>query len=271
MEASSAAPPGRRPAAGPGGWETLLRDGSSEAALLRSASHRLFSADELAGWWDDLHPQRFDGRPGAWEAGHHQGVELLRRTAWWVAPPCTCEYVYEDTRAPTVHDAALADVVAAVTARVAAACGVEANPPNSCNLNYYPPGGGVGFHADDEPIFGGATDEKLIISLSLASAADAAIGDGTRRFELRKSGGAPDATALHSIELAHGDLVTMEGLFQTAWEHSVWPGDRMDIITEKDGGGGDKHARGGRINLTWRWIRHHLAGCPCCTTPPPRL
>jgi alkylated DNA repair dioxygenase AlkB len=39
--------------------------------------------------------------------------------------------------------------------QVTAACGVEVSPPNSCNLNYYPPGGGVGFHADDEPLFGG--------------------------------------------------------------------------------------------------------------------
>jgi hypothetical protein len=65
------------------------------------------------------------------------------------------------------------------------------------------------------------------------------------------------------VELAHGDLVAMEGLFQTEWEHSVWPGDRMDILED-----GEKHARGGRINLTWRWLRHHLPGCPCSAEQP---
>ena len=183
---SQPAAPGRRPAGGPAGWEPLVRDGSSEASLLRAADGP-FQAAELAGFWDALHPERFPST-GAWEAGHHQGVELLRRTAWWVAGPCICEYVYEDTRAPTVQDPAMASVIVRITARVTEACGVEANPPNSCNLNFYPPGGGVGYHADDEPIFGGPADEKLIISLSLVAAGDAAVGDGTRRFELRKSG-----------------------------------------------------------------------------------
>ena len=251
-------PPGRLPHRD--GWEAVVQDGSSVCNVRRAAAGALTSA-ELSSWWAALHPLRFLGREGGWDQGHHNGVELLRSTAWWVAQPCTCEYVYVDTRQPPVQDPELSAVISAISRRVAVACGVEASPPNSCNLNYYPPGGGVGWHADDEPIFGSSEDEKLIISLSLAAPADgrASEADGQRSFELRRAKGEADQTspAEHTVQLSHGDLVTMEGLFQSEYEHSVWPGDDMTKVEE-----GGKSAVGERINLTWRWVRHHLPGCP---------
>jgi alkylated DNA repair dioxygenase AlkB len=250
--------PGRLPR--PDGWEAVVQDERSVCNVRRGEASALTN-EELSSWWDALHPRQFLTREGAWDRGHHNGVELLRSTAWWVAQPCTCEYVYVDTHQPPVRDPKLSAAVNEITQRVAAVCGVEASPPNSCNLNYYPPGGGVGWHADDEPIFGTPEDEKLIISLSLAAPADdrTSDADGRRSFELRRSKGEDDQTspAEYTVQLNHGDLVTMEGLFQTEYEHSVWPGDDMTKVQE-----GHKSAVGARINMTWRWVRHHLPACP---------
>jgi hypothetical protein len=152
-------------------WGTIFDAGRSSASLLRRGDSPLTGA-ELARWWCELRtslsvdPDPSNGG-GGWERGHHDGRELLRRTAWWVAAPCTCVYEYVDTRqAPLDATSALASTISAITSRVAGACGLTSTPPNSCNLNYYPPGGGVGWHADDEMLFGGHGEPKLIVRSS---------------------------------------------------------------------------------------------------------
>eukprot|EP01047_Picozoa_sp_COSAG01_P035590 COSAG01_NODE_2741_length_7157_cov_10.590677_8_plen_135_part_00 len=89
------------------------------------------------------------------------------------------------------------------------------------------------------------------ISLSLAPEGGRG-GAGQRLFLMRRNG---IEEAEHGITLGHGDMVTMEGLFQSEWQHSVWPGDDTDKAASEQ-------APGERMNLTWRWLRQHLPGCP---------
>merc|ERR1719353_2550388 len=61
--------------------------------------------------------------------------------------------------------------------------------------------------------------------------------------------------------------MTMEGLFQLFYLHSVWPGDRDDVEVEPHPP--HRKAIGERINITWRWIKQHTAACPCEPKIPP--
>lgn len=134
---------------------------------------------------------------------------------------------------------------------------------NSCNLNYYPTGGGVGFHADDEFLFDGLEQPVRIVSLSLTSRG--ANKEGARKFQVRKKQAGEDGNTsnpayndhVQEIVLGHGDLVTMEGYFQKHYLHSVWPGDSKDYSDHPD-------TQGERINLTWRTIVKHLDGSDEC-------
>ena len=52
----------------------------------------------------------------------------------------------------------------------------------------------------------------------------------------------------HKVELAHGDLCTMEGLFQKHYQHAV----EQEYDKQEP-----------RINLTWRWVVAHETQCRC--------
>ena len=136
------------------------------------------------------------------------------------------------------------------------------NELNCVNLNYYPEGGGVGFHADDEFLFDGLNRETRIISLSLCSPPNAsdnatdgnnANNDwGARKFQVKRKG-KKYASDIKEIVLRHGDLMSMEGMFQKHYLHSVWPGDSKGHLDHE-------LCQGERINLTWRTLVCHLDG-----------
>lgn len=111
----------------------------------------------------------------------------------------------------------------------------EVEWPNSCNANWYGSGTeSVDWHADDETMFQSTHQATRIISLSL--------GTG-RAFQVRQWwSGAP----VTSQVLMDGDLCLMDGYFQRYYKHRV---DKQ------------RDVEGGRINLTWRWVRQHQAGC----------
>jgi len=215
-----------------------------------------FSDGELSDWFAALHPGAVGVGNGAWTAATFQGQELLRKTAWYVWPPCQCAYDYADTHQEIISDPSMCAAIEKVTARVVEVCGVQRHPPNSVNMNFYPPGGGVGFHSDDEPLFDGLARETTIISLSLAAGGEGCAG--SRWFEVRLK--KPSKSEVRAMELQHGDLITMEGFFQRHYLHSAWPGDRLDLL-EAPG----RSAFGERINLTWRWIVQHGRDCPAAT------
>eukprot|EP00931_Biecheleriopsis_adriatica_P075204 TRINITY_DN49127_c0_g1_i1.p1 TRINITY_DN49127_c0_g1~~TRINITY_DN49127_c0_g1_i1.p1 ORF type:complete len:248 (+),score=52.10 TRINITY_DN49127_c0_g1_i1:54-797(+) len=211
----------------------------------------------------------------SWTDAQYDGKVLLRKTAWCtLGKDCTCNYEYSDTNQGRVTDEKMLAAVRGITAAVAAVTGLG-SLLNSVNLNYYPTGGGVGFHADDEELFDGLARDTAIVSLSLCEE-NGRSKLGARRFEVRlkrafvegsAAGQEPKREEIVAVELQHGDIMTMEGLHQLFYLHSVWPGDadgqefqgRENLADDGVG----YNVTGARINLTWRNIVAHQESCPC--------
>ena len=93
------------------------------------------------------------------------------RTAWAVTPRCRCPYTYGRTVAvgPQTGECSwelLHDLWKAIAPLMAPWC-VEGEVPTCANLNYYGGSGScVRWHRDDEGVFGGAGESKLIVSVS---------------------------------------------------------------------------------------------------------
>lgn len=142
---------------------------------------------------------------------------LPRLTAWYGDPGA--RYVYSGiVNEPLPWTAALAEVKDAVEA----AAGV---PFNGVLLNRYRTGrDSMGWHADDEPEFGG---NPVIASVSFGGARNFQLKH-KRRNELKAS-----------VELTHGSLLIMRGGTQANWLHQV-PKTSKPV--------------GERLNLTFRRI-----------------
>ena len=242
---------------------------------------------QLDQWFDALHPSRYtpvatddsnsnsninSNRNTAWTKASYKGEELLRQTAWVTLDEhCHCEYGYSDTWQHQATDPKFCAVVDEITRTIQQLTGCTSL--NACNLNYYPHGGGVGFHADDEFLFDGLRRPTCIISLSLCRGGHHDGGDGARKFIIKPSNGNSEEQVQNqyndkdkdkdnnqrSIVLAHGDLMTMEGMFQKHYFHSIWPGDSKEYMDSND-----PYIQGERINLTFRTIVQHLDGSDEC-------
>uniref|UniRef100_A0A7S2IFB1 Fe2OG dioxygenase domain-containing protein n=1 Tax=Helicotheca tamesis TaxID=374047 RepID=A0A7S2IFB1_9STRA len=269
-------------------WETFVNDPKhqSYSYLLRhddDGENAMMPKNQLDAWFQQLHPSSYtnnnndDNNNGAWTPASYQNQKLLRQTAWYTLPnQCTCEYGYSDTWQPQITHPKMKSLLVDITAHITRLCGLKDGELNCVNLNYYPRGGGVGYHADDEFLFDGLRREVRIVSLSLCSGGDGdgEAGDvdpmqqqndngtsqerndwGKRKFQIKpKSKETTDKN--HSVQevlLGHGDIMTMEGMFQKYYLHSVWPGDSKEFINQP-------LCRGERINLTWRTIVRHLDG-----------
>jgi len=213
------------------------------------ADDNIFTSEQLDDWFQALHPSQYadETKGHAWTGASYKGTTLLRQTAWFTLDSaCTCEYGYSDTWQPQIKSEKMSQVLRDITASVVEVVGGNFN---SVNLNYYPRGGGVGAHADDEFLFDGLNRETRIVSLSLCGGKS---GEGTRKFEVKRKG-KKHSNEKKEILLKHGDLMTMEGLFQKYYLHSVWPGDSKSQLEHP-------LCQGERINLTWRTIVRHLDG-----------
>ena len=112
--------------------------------------------------------------------------------------------------------------------------------PNSCNLNRYDDeNDSVGWHSDNEDLFQGTKECIRIISLSLGA---------PRTFAVKGNRNYRGPVSEVQLTLFHGDLLTMDGMMQKHFLHTV---PREDAWTWPH------TAQGPRINLTWRWIRKH--------------
>merc|ERR1712061_45257 len=115
--------------------------------------------------------------------------------------------------------------------------------PNCVNLNLYEHGGhSVGWHADDEDLFGGKTHDTRIISVSLGA---------PRQFCVAPRGTQQQNTqtcSVSDVKLCHGDLCTMEGLFQKHFLHQ--------LVRNRS------RVHAPRVNATFRWIVKHSNPCP---------
>ena len=106
--------------------------------------------------------------------------------------------------------------------------------PTGVNLNQYAgPGSFIRWHSDNEPLFGSKNLPKLIVSMSLGNSVEFMV----RR---RASGNFPS-----SIRLDHGDVLVMDGLAQSEYEHCT-----------------ASELQGPRVNLTFRMVTQHIASCP---------
>ena len=77
--------------------------------------------------------------------------------------------------------------------------------PTGVNLNQYAgPGSFIRWLGDNEPLFGPQNSPKLIVSLSLGNSVE----------RCRAPGKVPS-----SIRLDHGDVLVMDGLAQSEYEH----------------------------------------------------
>ena len=163
-------------------------------------------------------------------------AKKLHARSWLTSLPCSCMYSYG--QGP--HRTGSIDVISGLTNLVCSYLGLLESP-DACNVNwYYMQQQGITYHADDEKLFGSASGDALIVSLSIGATMDF-------RVRLADNGSA----APKPLSLMHGDLVTMEGRMQSHYVHAVGPGFRKC----KDGDD--------RLNLTWRWIKFHSSLCPC--------
>ena len=111
----------------------------------------------------------------------------------------------------------------------------EGGVPTAANLNLYRGWKScVGWHCDDEPLFGKCGDAKLIVSVSLGTFAV---------FRWRRQS-YPDDDG-HLCWLGHGDTLVMDGQCQDGFLH------RTDSGREQE-----------RINVTFHWIKQHAVPCP---------
>lgn len=207
-------------------WSNVLDDPESGAFV----RHRqgAFSSEKVAEW------ARLCQRRLKWSRPCIGSAPLPREAGWLVSDGCTCKYGYATLSFPPN---VMEDWFQQLTRDVCEACGIS-ELPNSCNINRYNSGSeSVGWHADDEELFGASSHQALIISLSLGT---------PRRFELRPWQEGPGGATAHVI-LSDGDLCAMGGFCQRYYQHCVPK---------------QPEVQGRRINLTWRWIVNHQKECP---------
>ena len=173
----------------------------------------------------------------------HLRVERMKRGAYktaWVTPgrDCLCSYKYGHGAAvrPQTNNA-IWDGVIGLWGRVAPFlspwCG-QKDVPTGVNLNQYAGSGSfIRWHSDNEPLFGPQNSPKLVVCLSLGNSVE---------FMVRRR--AP-SNIPSSIRLDHGDVLVMDGLAQSEYEHCT--------ATE---------LQGPRVNLTYRCVAQHTASCP---------
>ena len=114
----------------------------------------------------------------------------------------------------------------------------EEEVPTAANVNLYRGWKScVGWHCDDEPLFGVCGEAKLIVLVSL---------DSSAVFRWRRQS-CPDDEG-HLCCLGHGDVLVMDGQCQDEFLHRTDPGLEQEPI-----------------NVAFRWIRQHTASCPLRT------
>ena len=204
------------------GWKLLLHTPSSGVWVLPGALQSLGFLDLL-------------GAGASWVS------RSTNRTAWAVCPwsCCQCSYSYGHGPAIGPHTGRgcfryLVSVWRAIAHLLSPWC-ADGDVPSAANLNFYEGSRShVSWHCDDEPLFGGIGDSKLIVSLSLVSSV-------TFKWKAKSC---LDSEG-NSCRLHHGDLLVMDGRCQDEYLHCTGPG-----LADK------------RMNITYRWIRHHTFGCP---------
>ena len=161
-------------------------------------------------------------------------------TAWAVTPlsSCSCSYLYGRGTAvrpqPGERCWPLLDGLWRAIAPLMNPWCAEGDVPTAANLNLYRGRSSyVGWHSDDEPLFGERGKAKLIVSVSF----------GTQALFKWKGKSCPNNDG-HSCWLGHGDILVMDGQCQGEFRHCTDPGSDQE-----------------RINITFRWVKQYVASC----------
>ena len=144
----------------------------------------------------------------------------------WVTPGHDCLCSFKNGRGAAVKP----QINNVIWGGVIGLWGRQKNVPTGVNLNEYADSGSfIRWHSDNEPSFGPQNMPKLIVNLSLGNFV---------KFMVRRqaSGGVP-----FSIRLDHGDVLVMDGLAQSEYEHCT-----------------ASELQGPRVKLTYRWVAQHL-------------
>ena len=203
------------------GWSLLEKTTRSGVWLFRGAlrgNSAFFAFTAFAGWV----------RKGSF------------LTAWAVLPlsSCSCSYLYGRGTAigPQSGERCwpLLDRLWRAIAPLMKPWCAEGDVPTAANLNLYRGRSShVGWHSDDEPLFGERGESKLIVSVSF----------GTQALFKWKGKSCPSNDG-HSCWLGHGDILVMDGQCQDEFRHCTDPGSDQE-----------------RINITFRWVKQHVASC----------
>jgi len=198
------------------------------------ARHVKYGVDQelLRQWWKQI----MQGCP--WSDPSVTLRSIPRLVCWFTSEGCSCEYKYSGVISKAVSSPRWLGEIAKVVMKV---LGFDKTlqPPTCCNINLYRNGSDcVGWHADDESLFGGLKGNSIIMSLSLGQ---------TRSFQIRlKNHGGVNPNPVLTTVLEHGDIITMEGYFQRFYEHRLPP---------------EPNNEQPRINLTFRWLVKHNVEC----------
>ena len=156
------------------------------------------------------------------------------QTAWFVKKPCSCSYSYSRHNVKCRPFVPILQTLVDIVERILYEKGF-----NAININNYTnEKSALGYHSDGESLFQAKIRDSCIVSISFGA---------TRRFAIRNlQCGAEKITPLQ-----HGDICTMEGLFQKFYEHSIL---RESCCT------------GRWFNLTLRKIVQHQTSCSMSTS-----
>ena len=152
---------------------------------------------------------------------------------------CSCSYAYGHGPAIGPHSGErcwpLLGVLWRAIAPLMKPWCAEGDVPTAAKLNLYRGWKScVGWHCDDEPLFGKCGDAKLIVSVGLGNFA---------LFRWRRQSCSSNEDS--SCRLDHGDILVMDGQCQDEFLHRTSPGREQD-----------------RINITFRWVKQNVASCP---------
>ena len=149
-------------------------------------------------------------------------------TLWFVKQPCCCMYSYSKYAIPCLP---FSPILQSMADHIEKTLNVYVD---SVNANYYPNAkASLGYHTDDEDLFQAKHQPSTIVSVSFGA---------TRKFAIKNI-----RTGADSFQnLSHGDLITMEGLMQRFYQHSIC---QAPFPVED------------RLNLTFRFISAHEDYC----------
>ena len=161
-----------------------------------------------------------------WESVYNDSGVILRHSCWLTIAGCICKYYYSPKE---WQPSPCPDWLNTFTDKVLSLCGVT-DRPHGINCNLFDDGiQALGWHSDNEPLFGQMKSFRSIISLSLGA---------DRLFEIRRN----LAKDTMEVNLSSGDLLITTDVAQKFVQHRITY---------------DPSVRKRRFNFTWRFLHHN--------------